>query len=36
VARAVLHGLNRWLEPLLDRTILPAHPKIEAAGSRLH
>lgn len=26
VARAVLHGLNRWTEPLLQREIRPAAP----------
>lgn len=36
VARAVLHGLNRWLEPLLERQTLPAPPRVERAGRSIH
>lgn len=36
VARAVLNGLNRWLEPLLEREMLPATPRIEREGRALH
>jgi hypothetical protein len=35
-ARAVLNGLNRWLEPLLEREMLPATPRIEREGRALH
>lgn len=35
-ARAVLNGLNRWLEPLLDREILAEAPRIEREGRALH
>ncbi|GEM_PF-1354372 len=35
-ARAVLNGLNRWLEPLLEREMLPATPRIEREGRAVH
>lgn len=35
VARAVLHGLNRWLEPLLERELRPAPPAVQP-GQTIH
>lgn len=35
VARAVLHGLNRWMEPLLEREFKPA-PHAAQPGQRIH
>ena len=35
VARAVLHGLNRWVEPLLRREIRPALPE-DRLGQVIH
>ena len=35
VARAVLHGLNRWTEPWLQREVRPASPA-DRAGQAIH
>ena len=35
-ARAVLNGLNRWLEPLLEREIFPEVPRVEREGRAVH
>ncbi|MGH2437236.1 MAG: hypothetical protein ACRDFA_09605 [bacterium] len=35
-ARAVLHGLNRWLEPLLDREAIPEIARAEREGRAVH
>jgi hypothetical protein len=35
VARAVLNGLNRWVEPLLEREIRPA-PRPSPSGQMVH
>jgi len=36
VARAVLHGLNRWLDPLVARTVPEAFRPQPPAGRHLH
>ncbi|HEU5297894.1 MAG TPA: hypothetical protein VFW08_00235 [bacterium] len=35
VARAVLHGLNRWVEPMLERELRPA-PHAPQPGQTIH
>jgi len=35
-ARAVLNGLNRWLEPLLEREMLPEAARVEREGRAVH